>query len=125
MDVLELRCDCTGDDGLHLLRYSADASAQEGWSCAQLRGIPLPERRTGSDFCRPSARSATRLVSLRRVQRLALVRIVPLVVRAAAESTRFQSSCGTALSIELAHNFSCLPALLVSLRSLHRHYLHS
>jgi len=72
--LLGFRRDFAGTDGRHLLRHSADATAQEERSCTQLRRVPVPGCRISCDFCRSPARPATRLVALRRVHRLVLVR---------------------------------------------------
>src|ERR1700743_2140596 len=103
MDVLELRRDCAGDDVLHLLGYPRDAGAEEKQSGAQLRRISIPECRIGSNFCRASTRPTTRLVSFRRVQCLFLVRVLPTVLCAHSEVTRFQFSGSATLSSEMEH----------------------
>lgn len=72
--LLGFRRDFAGTDGRHLLRHSADATAQEERSCTHLRRVPVPGCRISCDFCRSPARPATRLVALRRVHRLVLVR---------------------------------------------------
>jgi len=53
-----LRSDCTGDDGLHLLGIRRRRRAKKVVLRPSFAGFLLPERRTGSDFCRPSSRSA-------------------------------------------------------------------
>ena len=54
----------------------APARKKDG-PAAQLRRIPVPERRIGPDVCRHPARTEARLVALRSIQRVVLVRLVP------------------------------------------------
>ena len=56
------------------LRDTGSPCPKEGRSCAQLRWIPVPERRTGPAVYRLPARRAARLVALRSIQRVVLVR---------------------------------------------------
>src|ERR1700693_120391 len=122
LDVLALRCDCAGDDDMCVLRHSADATAQEERPGPQLCWVPLSECRIGSAFCCPSARPATRLVALGRVQCLVLVRVFLSAVCTRPEATRSQPSRGATLSTEVEHHTTGLPALLVPVHALHNHY---
>src|ERR1700720_3500663 len=122
LDVLELRRDCPSGDHMCLLRHSADATPQEERPGPQLCWVPLSECRIGSDFCCPSARPATRLVALGRVQCLVLVRVFLFAVCTCSEATRSQPSRGATLSTEVEHHTTGLPALLVPVHALHNHY---
>src|SRR5258708_35394663 len=107
---------------MYLRRYSADAAAQEERPCSKLRWVPVPECRIGSDFCCASARPATRLVALGRVQCLVLVRVFLSAVCTSSEATRSQPSRVATLSTKVEHHTTGLPALLVSLHALHNYY---
>src|SRR4051794_24157588 len=105
-----------------LLRHSGDATAEKERPGSQLCWVSLSECWLGSDFCCPSARPATRLVALGRVQCLVLVRVVLSAVCTCSEATRSQPSCGATLSTEVEHHTTGLPALLVSVHPLHNHH---
>src|SRR5579859_5326895 len=105
-----------------LLRHSGDATAQDERPGPQLCWVPLLECRIGSGFCCPSARPATRLVALGRVQCLVLVRVFFPAVCTCSEATRSQPPRGATLSTEVEHYTTGLPALLVPVHALHDHY---
>ena len=104
------------------LRDTSGPSPKKGRSCAQLCGVPVPERRTGHDVCCHPARTEARLVALRSIQRIVLVWLVPASVRARAAITRSQPAGGAPLSLAMEHGAAGHPAVLVSVYSHRNHH---
>src|SRR5215469_3300826 len=106
MDVLEFSGNYSGDDVVHLLRYSEVESDQQEGTGPKFRGFSLLQLWAGADASGNRARRKARLVALGSLQRAVHFRLVFSALRTSPATPRSQSAGGHALSSAVEHHFA-------------------